>query len=133
MWTEEWMQSTDCRQTKTIVKAFDRTASTNVLEKTRDEVGRIIRFLTGHAHLNRHNFIVDKEGTATCRLCEQAEETPIHIIFQCPRLLGIRVQHIQAYVVDDDEIKNFYDHPGLMTMINNPTIVNLERYPETED
>ena len=129
-WTTEWTQSSDCRQAKVLIRAYNKIVSKNIISKSREECGRIIRFFTGHAHLQRHNRIVDGEGPANCRLCEQEEETPIHVLFQCPRLISLRVQHIQAYVVENSEIHNFYDHRGLLTLINDPIISAMEVYPE---
>lgn len=82
MWFSSWEQGQDCRQARMIVKRIDSAFSEKIMLHSRAGVGRIVRFLTGHAHLKRHNAIVDRVGDTLCRLCNEVEETPIHILFQ---------------------------------------------------
>ncbi len=57
-------------------------------------LGKCMQFITGHAHMNRHQNLVDSsndEGDTevtqpTCRLCKRGEETPYHIILDCDEM-----------------------------------------------
>ena len=54
------------------------------------------------------------------------------ILYSCPRLRTIRSEHLHTYFVEYDEIHNFYDHPGIVKLIDNPGIKELEIYPDPE-
>ena len=56
-----------------------------ILGLPRQKAGQLIRWLTGHISLNRQLKIMSIESEAKCRLCEEEEETPLHLL-ECPRL-----------------------------------------------
>jgi hypothetical protein len=62
---------------------------------TRPAIGRMARFLIGHAFLRKHCAIVPQSrnpprGHVSCRLCEEDDETANHIIYD----FGHFVQHM---------------------------------------
>ena len=65
-------------------------------------LGRIIRFITGHNFLNRHNFLLNNPNTLDnfCRLCEMEPETSSHVICGCPCLHSYRVEAFQEHFLD---------------------------------
>ena len=79
----------------------------NALYHCRDIVGQLIRFLTGHAFLKRHNAVVfhgisPPPGDVTCRLCKDpfSEETPHHIVTECEYLCAWRYETMGALLLD---------------------------------
>ena len=51
----------------------------------------MIRAVTGHSFMKRHqNKIINDEDDTLCRLCMEEDETPHHIITECPVLLHRR-------------------------------------------
>ena len=97
LWTHEWMSAKKpdgrpvYRQTKYFFPKPDKRKSYVLLRKDRQTLNKVIQFTTGHAHMNRHQHLVDngQDGddpggtTQTCRLCSQGEETPIHLVMEC--------------------------------------------------
>ena len=89
-----------------------------LLQQSREVVGRLVRFLTGHAFLKRQNAVVD----ITCRLCEDplADETPHHIIIDCEALCFWRVQIFGSYILDEYpewDMKSLLRYLSLMKII----------------
>jgi len=83
-WTNYWQQRPDCRQTKLWFPKPDLKKSQQIMSKTRPEVGLLIRWLTGHCYLARHQSLIFPEINPTCTLCKNAEETPWHLLTECP-------------------------------------------------
>ena len=74
-WEALWVNSDEYRQTKYFVGIPSKVRAKLLLEIPREPLGRLIRFLTGHAFLGRHNAIVfhglnPPPGDVSCRLCE---------------------------------------------------------------
>src|SRR5207249_12030559 len=86
-WNNEWLERTDCRQTKNWFPKVDRRKSIGLLKNTpRDLYGKVLQFITGHNFLNRHSSLIDPTKGNQCRYCEQAQETSWHLCVECPRL-----------------------------------------------
>jgi hypothetical protein len=78
-----------------------------VLEKDKTEtpacLARIIRFLTGHTFMNRHEVLIQRgkddlgSNDALCRLCEEEMETPEHLLTECPVLNNDRQELFNSY------------------------------------
>ena len=79
-----------------------------LISNCRDIVGQLIRFLTGHAFLKRHNAVVfhgisPPPGDVTCRLCKDpfSEETPHHIVTECEYTCAWRYETMGALLLDE--------------------------------
>ncbi len=91
LWTKRWRSSTDCKQTRAWLPQPDPVFSKELLSLSRDEIGMIIQFITGHCWLRRHEAIVAQSTTmpTDCRLCGSSgdthalQETPIHLATNC--------------------------------------------------
>ena len=60
--------------------------SKEIIQQDRQKISLLTQFITGHAHLNRHNWIINGENAKSCRLCENGEESPIHLLADCEPL-----------------------------------------------
>ena len=102
----------------------------NLLKNTRELLGRLVRFLTGHAFLRRQNAVVfhgisPPPGDISCRLCEdtEMEETPHHLITQCEKLCQWRADILGNYILDDFPS---WDPHNLAKFISHKEIILLE-------
>jgi len=86
-WTNYWRDRPDCRQTKLWFPKPDLKKSKQIMTKSRSDVGLIIRWITGHCYLARHQSLIFPNLNPTCNLCEQGEETPWHLLTECPNPL----------------------------------------------
>jgi len=65
------------RQSRCLMGFFPRNKS--LMELSRKDLRCVTGLLTGHCKMRRH-----------CRLCLKADETPIHVLTQCPAFATIR-------------------------------------------
>ena len=88
-WRKEWVAYPEGRQSHYFLDG-PSTKFNKVFKHGRGEIARLVQYLTGHAFLRRHDKIVehgtkDHGDNDECRLCcEYDEETPHHIITECP-------------------------------------------------
>ena len=65
--------------------------------QNRNDWGTLCQWYTGHAFLNRHNFICygidDEVYDPMCEFCDlNYLQTPAHILAKCPSFLGLRAE-----------------------------------------
>ena len=110
-WQHEWQENIDLyKQTKRFIPIPNPGIWKDIKalpDLTPTRLSRIARFLTGHAHMNRHSTIV-KRGYANrhhqdsmCRLCEEGPESPIHLITECPVLNRDRFELLWQWQLDE--------------------------------
>ena len=120
-----------CRQTFEFYKFIDRGKSKKISNMSRADLGIIMRYTTGHAHLLRHNKITGTLGDRPirfplpqyklndpddghigkedidirCRLCDLrgSEETPFHILKDCLAVWRERRDYFGTYTFEGTE------------------------------
>ena len=107
-WKKSWDDLLSCRQTKYFVEGPSKARAMLLLQNSREVLGRLVRYITGHAFLRQHNAIVfhnlnPPPGDNSCRMCEDSfhDETPHHLITECDRLCMWRNETLGGYVLDD--------------------------------
>jgi len=63
--------------------------SKSLMELFRKDLRSVAGLLTGHCQMKRHLHILGLSQDPKCRLCLEDEETPIHVLTQCPALATI--------------------------------------------
>ena len=100
------------RQTKHFFPGPDKLKAYRLIRQSKQEMGRTIQFITGHAFMRRHQNIVQtterlqnadvdeleddplaSTTPPTCRLCRKGDETPFHLIRECTSLQDERKQY----------------------------------------
>ena len=61
VWDREWQTLPNCRQAFEFYKNIDRAKSKKIYKLNRYDLGILIQYTTGHAHLQRHNKIANTE------------------------------------------------------------------------
>jgi hypothetical protein len=63
----------------------------------RNNLSRLVQFLTGHNKLKRHKNIQNKvDDPHSCRLCSEEEESSFHVIAECSATQFFRFEAFQC-------------------------------------
>jgi hypothetical protein len=90
-------------------KCFIQTVSNNTSKfnsmlrnSDRQEIGRLVQYITGHCtlnyHANKQNSLLDPQ----CRRCGSAPETPIHLTRSCESLTESRINLFEGLDILND-------------------------------
>ena len=134
LWNLEWQDSDQCRQTKIFFpKVLPRTDTRgkDICKLSRDNCAQMIRWITGHNFLRRHQGLVDEEAALLCHICQEDEETSSHIIMECPGLSHLRQDYLgqPLHSTELDEKWKVFD---LNNFLNHPLILILEGVRDEE-
>jgi ribonuclease HI len=127
-WAREWAENAACRQSKLFLKKPLPRCWQDLKSLSQTRTSRIIRFVTGHCHMNRHNTLLAggygalDSPAALCRLCEEEPETPEHLITECPVMTTTRLSTLYAWQLDTPPPWS----PDLLAFINSTHIIALE-------
>ena len=86
----DWELASGMRQAKTFFGGYSPSRTKALLGLHRRKCQLITSIFTGHCRLMRHLWIMGLKDAATCRRCGEAEETPLHILGECPGLARLR-------------------------------------------
>jgi hypothetical protein len=93
-WQQKWdFNPNKCKQSKFFIQSIKQniTKFNYILKHSnRTIVGRLIQFITGHCNLMYHASKINNFLDPSCRRCQSANETPIHLIRSCPTLTQTR-------------------------------------------
>ena len=90
-WANKWASYSEARQTKIWFPKPNSKKSSILLRLERNNLSRLVQFLTGHNKLKRHKNIQDGIiEPDSCRLCRQDEESSFHVIAECPAMQTFR-------------------------------------------
>lgn len=92
------------RQTKALIDGPDVKITDQLLRLSRQDLRVAVGVLTGHCTLRKHMHTLGKVGDSGCRRCGGDEETPIHVLCDCPALAGKRQKHLGAPLWEPREI-----------------------------
>jgi ribonuclease HI len=88
-WNTYWNGRSDCRQTKLWFPSPNPKESKNINRLSRQDFGLMVRWLTGHCFLARHESIIHNEEPI-CNRCFLDDQTPWHLLQECPATRTIR-------------------------------------------
>ena len=87
---KEWRTRTDCRQTKIWLDEKNNNWSRELPKLSRKDIRIFTQIITGHANLKRHRYVMGIEEDPTCEKCGEGEETPEHLLTDCPFFAKLR-------------------------------------------
>ena len=122
-WNRHWQQEIGCRQTKIFFEEIDLSKSKYIYSLNRGDLSQMVRFLTGHNHMRRHNHVIDNSVDPTCRLCEDDKEDSEHIITECEALWQIRNEAFGHSFLDTPPA---WTPSELLQFLRHPKVKNLE-------
>ena len=96
-WNTRWQDDPQYVHTKFFLPTVSIKNAHSMLKYSRAYVQLLTRAITGHNFLSKHQNRIGQPVAPECRLCEEAPETFIHLITECPRL----DQHRQDIFLDN--------------------------------
>ena len=104
LWTKWWSKYKKCRQTKIWFPEPDINKSKKSIKYNRATFSTMVRWVTGHNFLKRHNAIVEPEPhDPNCRYCGLEPETSSHIITECEVLCHHRSEIFNTHFLNPRE------------------------------
>jgi ribonuclease HI len=110
--------NTELRQSKEMMPKIDKKRSEILLQMKRQDVRLITHFITGHGKLNYHLHKMGISDTPTCRLCEEEEETAIHLLCKCPALKTRRLFNFGKFLIEPKDITDIKIIPKFLNNLN---------------
>ena len=92
-WSKAWKWYEQARQTKIWFPKPNLKKSNTLLRLSRNNLSKLVQFLTGHNKLKRHkNLQSGVSDPHSCRLCLEEEESSFHVIAECPATQSVRTR-----------------------------------------
>ena len=85
-WNTRWISDTQYKHAKKFYPKIDRYKAWHTLKMSRAYLQILVRAITGHNFLAKHQNTIGNPVAPECRLCEEAPETFTHLIITCPVL-----------------------------------------------
>ena len=130
-WIRRW-EGTDilfARQTKIWFPTPSFRKTRRILSLERDQLSRVVRWLTGHAFLGLQNFRCGTVALSFCRLCGEVPERADHLLLRCPRLALLRADCFKSWQLG---AQIHWEVDWILKFINDPRVITLES-PEDGD
>ena len=89
-WNKRWEEDPQYKHTKFFFPAVDVSKSKHTLKLSKAYLQIIVRAITGHNFLAKHQNTIGLPIATECRLCEEEPETFIHLCTACPVLRQAR-------------------------------------------
>ena len=102
---DNWQTATAYRQTRLVPPDINHNWGKILISRSRSDIRIITQLVTGHANIQRHRYIMKMEDNPYCNMCGE-EQTSIHIITECPGLVGHRTTILGKPIIQVSEIKN---------------------------
>ena len=86
LWNQRWELTPKHDATKHFWQQYNEAKARGKLNICRADLSLLVRAFTGQNFLLYHQSKIDTTISKFCRLCEEEEETFIHLIKECPSL-----------------------------------------------
>ena len=128
-WDLRWQDDKQYIHTKFFFPHINTTQSKHILKYSRGYVQLLVRAMTGHNFLAKHQNRIGNAVAPECRLCEEDFETFIHLLTTCPRLSETR----QEVFLDKDPAEEWKPHKiikFIKTTIVDEMLLEKDNYQE---
>ena len=99
-WTRRWQRTTECRQTRQFFPEPNKRRAAQLFKESRPTFGRMVRLLTGHDFLRKHQGVTGlNQGSTKCRWCHNYVESSWHILMECGALSAERFKQLDSYLL----------------------------------
>ena len=136
LWRNRWQKTEGHAHSKLFLHYPDSQKARGILRLSRGYLTIMVRAITGHNFLGRHQNKIDPLISKVCRCCEQEEETFHHFLTECEPLTQLRTDIFKdAHHPSDNswsifKIKNFILEPRIFDSLTSKSgLSEIEREP----
>ena len=122
-WANRWNHIQGHTQTKLFLHTPDPNKSRGILRLSRGYLTIIVRAITGHNFLGKHQNHINPNISKVCRFCKEHEKTFFHFISTCPTLRQLResIFHDKPHPQDNSwsihKLKTFILEPSIYSTL----------------
>lgn len=117
-----WSEVFGLRQSRLFIHGPSRTRTLKLLQLNKKQLRKVVGLFTGHCQLRKHLNNIGVADDPACRLCGEEDETPFHILCECPVLAAKRHEHFGEPFSEPEDIGKgpincvlkFVENTGLM-------------------
>ncbi|XP_055850655.1 uncharacterized protein LOC129915201 [Episyrphus balteatus] len=102
--TKIWKETPKLRQAKSLLGNYNQKRFKTCINLSRNNLRIITGILTGHCKLRKHLNNIGLADSATCRFCNNNEETPEHILGNCEALMHNRHRYLGQHQVTSNDL-----------------------------
>ena len=99
-----WNSHNGCKHSKIFISSPSNKFTRYLLNCSKTALRNLTSIITGHCRLRKHMQIMGLRTTGTCRKCEEEQETPAHLIMECPTLIWHRLTTFGAPFLSQDQL-----------------------------
>ena len=104
----------------------DKDKSKKLIKENRTNFSRLVRWITGHNFLKRHNAIINPDNQdLLCRYCSLEPETSSHLVTDCEVLCHVRAEAFNTHFLSTTE--PYWQPHNLIKFINDNSVKDLEQ------
>ena len=137
LWKQKWDNIEGHTQSKLFLHHPDTNKARGILRLSRGYLTTMVRAITGHNFLGKHQNKIDPGKSKACRFCEQEEETFHHLLTGCEPLAPIRTDiYLDKPHPNDNswsiaKLKQFMLEPKIFaTLTSKAGLTEIEREPQ---
>jgi len=103
-----WHESSGCRQAEYSLHRPDYSQARFAPNLARKDLRILVGLLTGHVDLNRHLCIMGIRQDAGCPLCQEEDDTTVHLIAQCSASMLLRKDNHEGFTLSLDTLSDIH-------------------------
>jgi len=119
-----WHKTAKCRQARELVKQPNIRLTKYALKLSRKDLRVLAGLLTGHADINRHLTLMQVRNDEICPLCQDVEETTLHLLRKCCALINQRFEILGSHYLEYDDLALLHWRP-LLRLAKVSEILNI--------
>jgi len=99
-----WKNLRNCNHSKTILNGPNKTITKYLLNRSRNDLQRLTGIITGHGNFQKHLHKIGLTQSPTCSRCNEEDETPLHLLMNCPAITGKRAKILKSNFLTADMV-----------------------------
>lgn len=124
LFQQRWVTAPGMRQAKNLIHGPCPKRTKLLLNLNRSKLRTVTGLMTGHCHLARHMHLLGIHEDPACRGCMEDEETPEHVLGDCPAFSRLRHTYLGQPTLRPRELKElcpnsivrFFESTGLSAL-----------------